>query len=646
MKKFTVSVVGLMMTAASPMITKADDNSGSAGEKNPIKMHKNLVIEDLGPTNSLVRVYGDGRYLMLPVEEAQPDASVNVIINGNQQETIFVRMAKDSVDYFVPFDLEPFKGKYIVFNIVTQGDTKDGRGRDSGRREIYRERMFLTDTLVNKNVEKFRPLYHHTPEYGWMNDPNGMFYKDGVWHLYFQWNPYGSKWQNMTWGHSTSKDLIHWTYNPTAIQPDGNGSIFSGSCAIDVDGSAGFGKDAVVAMFTSARESQMQSLAYSADNGLTFHKFYGNPVLTLPTEARDPNMFWNPETKLWTLVLAHSLEKDILVFTSPDMKRWTLVDEFGKGEGAQGGVWECPDLFKLKVDGSDKDVKNSGKEKWVMLVNINPGGPFGGSGTQYFIGDFDGKTFTADTDSEGKIPTKWMDFGKDNYASVSWSDAPDHRRVIIGWMSNWQYADKVPTMQYRSANTLPRDVSLFAASDSQIYMASNPSPELLGLRGKIVASAKSVDASKRGVSFILPNSNDGVCEILLDLLPHNAKKEAADYKDITLTLSNQKGEKVIMTYNPREHTFCFDRDHSGITNFDRHFDDKTTAPTFCNGKELSLRIFVDRSSIEVFGNDGKFVLTNLVFPNKPYTTLTVTSADGKGKVKNLKIYELNLKGAE
>lgn len=389
----------------------------------------NIEVNHLGVQNTLVRVNGDAPYLLIPVQESNDDATIRVIVDGKPDKTIYARLAKSKVDYSVPFDLTPYKGHNVVLDIMTS----QGRGSvREAKDDACWSNFALADTFDTTNREKFRPAFHHTPSYGWMNDPNGMFYKDGQWHLYYQWNPYGSKWQNMTWGHSSSPDLVHWTHHPAAIEPNGLGAVFSGSSAIDTENSAGFGKDAIVALYTSAGHSQMQSLAWSDDNGETFHIYEGNPVLTLESEARDPNMFWNPDTKQWTMVLAHALDHEMLVFSSPDLKEWTLQSSFGKGLGAQDGVWECPDLFRLPVDGT-------GAEKWVLLCNINPGGPFGGSATQYFIGDFDGKTFKADTDASGNVPTKWLDFGKDHYATVSWSDAPGGRRTAIGWMSNWQY---------------------------------------------------------------------------------------------------------------------------------------------------------------------------------------------------------------
>lgn len=304
-----------------------------------------VKVEHLGVNNTLVRVNSDGRYLMMPVQESNDDATVNVLVDGRLDRTIYVRMAKSKVDYSVPLDLSPYKGHDVVLNIITtqaRSDIREAKG------DACWTNFTVTDTVDTSNREKYRPAFHHSPLYGWMNDPNGMVYTDGRWHLYYQTNPYGSKWQNMTWGHSSSPDLINWEHHPVAIEPDGLGTIFSGSCAVDSTNSAGFGKDAIIALYTSAAASQIQSLAWSNDGGMTFNKYPGNPVVTLESEARDPNMFWDKANNRWVLVLAHALEHEMLIFTSPDMKEWTLESAFGKGLGAQGGVWECPDLFPLK----------------------------------------------------------------------------------------------------------------------------------------------------------------------------------------------------------------------------------------------------------------------------------------------------------
>lgn len=619
--KHIAKVIVAAAVAAAPM---AEDVHGRTVRP----LQENVVLPDgidvmqVGVDNILVRVNPDsGRFLLLPVQESADDATVNVLVDGKIDRTIYVRLAKNKIDYMVPFDLEPYKGKGLILDVRAEHDRT---GIREPQNDAWWSHLAVADTFDTRNTEKFRPAYHHTPLYGWMNDPNGMVYKDGVWHLYYQYNPYGSKWQNMSWAHSTSTDLIHWEHQPTALVPDGLGAIFSGSSVLDTANTAGFGADALVAMYTSAGRNQMQSMAVSHDNGLTFSPYDENPVLTLDTEARDPNVFWDAERGRWVMTLAHALEHEMLIFTSPDLKTWTLESAFGKGLGAQGGVWECPDFFRLPVDGGKR-------EKWVLLCNINPGGPFGGSATQYFVGDFDGTTFTADLDSYGAVPTKWMDYGKDHYATVSWSDAPDNRRVVIGWMSNWQYASEVPTMQFRSANTLPRDLSLFTAPDGQVYLASAPSPEVDALRGR--ASRKGTfQLSSSDKNFDLPV--DGLCEIELAV-------EASKGSVVYLTLSNAEGEKVVVAYNESAHTLAVDRRNSGEVGFSVDFPALTVAPTHETDGRLQLRIFVDTSSLEVFGNDGRAVLTNLVFPSSPYTRLSARAEGGKAKVENLTVYSIS-----
>ena len=584
--------------------------------------NKGVSVEHLGTNNTLVRVTEQGKYLLLPVQDAGEEATIHVLANGKEERSIVVRLATQKVDYYVPLDLTPSQGKHVVLNVVTP------QGRSTVReaqQDACWKHITISNTFDTANREKYRPAYHHTPLYGWMNDPNGMVYKDGVWHLCYQWNPFGSKWQNMTWGHSSSRDLIHWEHHEPTLLPDGLGTIFSGSSAVDVANSAGFGKDAVVTLYTSAATSQIQSLAYSTDGGYKFSTYEGNPVLPFESEARDPNMWWNNETKLWTLVLAHALEHEMLIFTSPDLKQWTLQSAFGKGLGAQDGVWECPDLFELPV-------ANTNVKKWVLVCNINPGGPFGGSATQYFVGDFDGKTFKVDVDAEGNVPTKWMDFGKDHYATVSWSDAPDGRRTVIGWMSNWQYATEVPTLQYRSANTLPREMGLFE-DNGQYYVSSTPSPELTALRGDLTHQAKRVSVSNKPHNITLPRENDGICEILMEV-------DARGADSLVMTFSNKAKEEVKLIYHVYKSELSFDRTRSGLVDFSQDFPAVTVAPTFSSKGKVKLRLFIDRSSMELFEQDGRFAMTNLVFPTSPYTTLSLESAGGKAKVTNLQVYSI------
>lgn len=547
-------------------------------------------VKFLSPNHCIYRIATPSNYLLLPVQEKAEMCNVKVVDNNNQVKTLNVRLAANHVDYYVPLCLKPYSGsKGLALDIHVNGTYRND-GELSGF--TCWKNMQLSDTFDTTNREQYRPVYHHTPAWGWMNDPNGMFYKDGVWHLYFQHNPYGSQWENMTWGHSTSTDLVNWTFQGDPIEADAWGTIFSGSAVVDHQGTAGFGKGAVVAMYTSAGENQTQSLAYSTDNGQTFTKYAGNPVVTSNTpDFRDPHVFWNDDIKRWNMIMAEGQHMNI--YSSADLKDWKLESQFGAEYGNHGGVWECPDLMKLPVRSTDK-------EKWLLLCNINPGGPFGGSATQYFVGQFDGHKFTCESAPE---VTKWMDYGKDHYATVTFDNAPDGRRVAMAWMSNWQYANQVPTMQFRSANSVPRDLDLYEY-EGQTYCGVTPSPELAAARPK-KATKTLTDA----------------CEMVVSL-----KGNA------TITLSNDKGEQVVMTYDEKSRTFAMDRTKSGLCDFSDEFAALTVAPV--HGKLSQLRLFIDRSSIEAFDADGKMAMTNLVFPTRPYNKVTV-----KGKAKYV-VYNL------
>lgn len=545
----------------------------------------------LSSNHCIYRINEQKNYLLLPVQEKAEMCNIKVVKNNTQVKALNVRLASNHIDYYVPLDLKQFgEDAKLALDIHVNGTYRND-GELSGF--TCWKNMQLSDTFDTANREKYRPVYHHTPAWGWMNDPNGMFYKDGVWHLYFQYNPYGSQWENMTWGHSTSTDLIHWTFQSTPIEADAWGTIFSGSAVVDHNNTSGFGKGAVVAMYTSAGENQTQSIAYSNDNGQTFTKYDGNPVLTSNTpDYRDPHVFWNEDIKRWNMIMAEGQHMDI--YSSADLKEWKLESQFGAEYGNHGGVWECPDLMKMKVRGTDQ-------YKWMLLCNINPGGPFGGSATQYFVGQFDGHKFTCESAPE---VTKWMDYGKDHYATVTFDNAPDGRRVAMAWMSNWQYANQVPTMQFRSANSVPRDLDLYEYQ-GQTYCGVTPSPELAAARPK--KATKTLTEA---------------CEMVVTL-----KGNA------TITLANDKGEQVVMTYDEKSRTFAMDRTKSGQKEFSDDFAALTVAPV--HGKMSQLRLFIDRSSIEAFDADGKMAMTNLVFPTKPYNKVLV-----KGKAKYV-VYNLN-----
>ena len=536
----------------------------------------------LSSNHAMKRVKTADKYILLPVEEEEGYAHIRVIKDNQVVKEFNCKLAINKTDYNVPLDVSEYGGD-VLLDIQFSGDK---RSIGLINNFVCWKDIKATNVFDSKNREKFRSIYHHTPVYGWMNDPNGMFYKDGVWHLYYQYNPYGSQWENMTWAHSTSTDLIHWKNHGEVIQPDVLGTIFSGSSVVDKENTAGFGKDAVVAFYTSAGAAQTQSIAYSTDNGETFKKYVNNPILTSDVpDFRDPNVFWNEEVKQWNLILAAGQQMNI--YSSKNLKDWKFESSFGEGYGNHGGVWECPDLLKMG-------------DKWVLICNINPGGPFGGSATQYFVGSFDGHKFTCESKPE---VTKWMDYGKDHYATVSFSNAPDGRIVVLPWMSNWQYANQVPTQQFRSANGLPRDLGLYSYNGED-YVSVKPSPEVFA------AFEKKPSGRLQPAAYI---------EVT------NIKSNAS------IVLSNDKGERVTMVYDGKNATFSMDRTESGVTDFHSDFKAKTVAPT--NGVIKSMQIFIDRCSIEAFDTEGKVAMTNLVFPSKPYDKIIVKGC-------KVKIYEL------
>ena len=388
-----------------------------------------VEIVDLGDGHGMVRINPTQKYLILPVEDSAPDVSISVMVDNVQVETFTVRLALNKVDYTVPYELSKYAGKHVVLRFAMNPQERGG-ARPKVKEAVFSNNLALANSYDASNKETlWRPVYHFAPQWGWMNDPNGMVYKDGEYHLFYQYNPYGSRWGNMNWGHAISRDLVSWEHMPVAISPDGLGTIFSGSAVVDKNNTAGFGAGAIVAFYTQASARQMQSIAYSTDNGRTFKKYAGNPVLTGEVaDFRDPKVSWNESTQKWILTLA--VGQEVRFYSSPNLKDWTYESNFGEGQGSHGGVWECPDLFELPVAGTNQ-------KKWVLIVNINPGGPFGGSATQYFVGTFDGHKFV----NESPKATKWMDFGKDHYATVTWSNAPQNRVIALAWMSNWQYAN-------------------------------------------------------------------------------------------------------------------------------------------------------------------------------------------------------------
>jgi fructan beta-fructosidase len=478
-------------------------------------------------------------------------------------------------------------------------------------------------------LEKHRPQLHFTPEAHWMNDPNGMVFYNNEYHLFYQYYPGSTVWGPMHWGHATSTDLIHWKHLPIALYPDSLGYIFSGSAVVDKDNTSGLGSSVnppLVAIYTShdsageAKGSlsfQNQSIAWSNDSGKTWKKYSGNPVLKNPgiKDFRDPKVSWYEAGKKWIMTLA--VQDHIAFYSSKDLKNWSPESEFGKAVGEHGGVWECPDLFTLDTDG---------KKVWVLLVSINPGGPNGGSATQYFTGDFDGKTFTP-FDSV----TRWIDYGPDNYAGVTWCNTGD-RKIFLGWMSNWDYARQVPTEKWRSAMTLPRDLTLKKTGHGYL-ISSIPVPELKTLE---IEPAKEVPDG-----FESFDTMEGIDT----RKPFRTSFIAKEAEDFSFELSNENGEKVIIGFDKKSNEYYIDRRISGNMDFSKLFPGKHTAPRLSDDSKQSITIIVDASSVELFADNGITVMTSLFFPSDLYNKSTFHLSDANS-VDSLKVINLKSMYAE
>ncbi|MDP9046580.1 MAG: glycoside hydrolase family 32 protein [Bacteroidota bacterium] len=480
----------------------------------------------------------------------------------------------------------------------------------------------------NRAAEKYdephRPQVHFSPKAHWMNDPNGMVYYNGIYHLFFQYYPGGTVWGPMHWGHAESRDMVHWKELPAALYPDSLGYIFSGSAVVDSNNTSGFGRAAkipLVAIFThhdpkgekAGKDNfQNQSLAYSLDNGATWVKYSGNPVLKNPgiRDFRDPKVMWYAKQKKWVMTLA-TLDR-ISFYSSPDLKRWRKESEFGRDMGAHGGVWECPDLFPLSLNG---------KTYWILIVNLNPGGPNKGSATQYFVGRFDGNKFTA-LDTQ----TRWLDYGPDEYAGVIWGNTGT-RKVFLGWMSNWLYANKVPTEKWRNAMTVPRQLSLKQVNGN-ILLASLPVAEFKKIEKKtLTVPARLIRGKSEEIVF-----NDTPPQYLLNF-------NTSDPANYTITLSNQAGERLVIGFNKTDRKYYIDRSRSGIINFSPDFGKLFSAPRLTAAHSSDLKLIVDASSAELFADGGLTVMTSVFFPHKPFDHLTLTAE--AETIKNLRLAPLS-----
>jgi fructan beta-fructosidase len=493
--------------------------------------------------------------------------------------------------------------------------------------------------------EPHRPKFHFTPQANWMNDPNGMVYYEGEYHLFYQYYPNATVWGPMHWGHAVSRDLVNWEHLPIALYPDSLGLIFSGSAVVDWNNSSGFsqnGKPPLVAIFTQhsmekekagRSDFQYQSLAYSNDKGRTWTKYKNNPIIpnTLKIrDFRDPKVVWDEDSKQWVMVFA--AHDHIKIWTSKDLKNWQHQSDFGREWGTHAGVWECPDLFKIKVDGT-------GESKWVLLQSLNPGSPNGGSGTQYFVGNFDGKNFTLDPSFASSVQNGkaiWLDYGRDNYAGVTWSDIPkkDGRRIFMGWMSNWDYATLVPTQVWRSAMTIPRSLNL-QNTPNGFRLISQPVTELKSLRKNTYSIEKQ---AINGLKDLTTGTSLKDATIELEL---QFEMPAAPVTQIGVQLSNALGETYSIGYDLVRQAFFSDRSKSGNLAFSDKFGAKVdVAPRQSNDKVIRMHLFIDRASCEMFADEGAAVMTDIFFPTEDFNKVQLFSKGGSVKLIAGNLYNL------
>jgi fructan beta-fructosidase len=449
--------------------------------------------------------------------------------------------------------------------------------------------------------EPFRPRYHFSPARNWTNDPNGLVYFEGEYHLFFQYNPFGDEWGHMSWGHAVSRDLVHWQELPVALREENGVMIFTGSVVIDERNTSGLcanGKPCMVAIYTGHTPAhpgksalQTQNIAFSNDRGRTWTKYASNPVLNLNlANFRDPDVFWSTQAKQWIMVVAVPNDHRVFFYQSPDLKHWGHVGDFGPA-GATGGQWECPSVFELPVDG------NSRNTRWVLKVGLNPGALQGGSGEQYFVGRFDGAKFINDNPPS---TTLWTDYGKDCYCALVFNHVPASRpQLMLGWMDNWQYASKLPTSPWRGQMTIPRNIALKTFPEG-VRLMQQPIPKTGGFEIRAVLGIG--EAREAGWTLLFGN-----------------------------------GASVLVGYNAVKREVFVDRTHSGQVAFSSDFPVRTSAPLLHTGKTIDFQIFVDSNSVEVFAAGGQITMSNLIFPPAGTRCQAKFFSDGPVRLSSMSI---------
>ena len=467
-----------------------------------------------------------------------------------------------------------------------------------------------------------RPRYHFTPPQNFMNDPNGLVFYDGEYHLFYQYNPFGDVWGHMSWGHAISRDLVHWVHLPVALYEEDGSMVFSGSVVVDSQNTSGFGvhgEPPLIAIYTGhTPEEQTQNLAYSIDRGRTWTKYASNPLIAIGArEFRDPKVLWHEATRKWIMVTVLADQHKVRFDGSTDLRHWAHLSDFGPA-GAADGVWECPDLFPLTTDGQPELMK------WILKVDV-----LKGIGAQYFIGDFDGARFINDA-AEDQILR--VDYGNDFYAAQSWSDMPDGRRIWIGWLNNWHYANTIPTSPWRGLFSIPRQLSLRKYPEG-LRLIQQPVEELKQRR-QLIYHVTDTDTA---------TANSQFAELKLDIAPEiKVEFVLGGEREFGIKICTGNAEETVIGYDVQTQEMFVDRRGSGDSAFSEEFAGVHRGPLRPEGGKIGIHIFVDSCSVEVFGNDGHTVISDLIFPGAPGTKLELYALGGDVHLKTLEIWNLNI----
>lgn len=615
MKRLLITIFGILF-GINALASGAISGEDSAPKRRRQVEADRVSVEFLRPDRCLVRVRTDKKYVLFPVQEprefvfATDGAFLEMVVENEKKDGFWIFPAVDQLHYFAPIDVSAYRGREIVLLICTNdtelenGDIRDYMAWNS---------IGFADEFNVDNREKYRPLFHPTTAFGWQSDPNGLIYCDGRWHLFYQHNPYGSSRGNESWGHSHSTDLVHWTYEGAPLKPDGLGRIFSGSCVVDRDNVSGLGKDALIAFYTSdwGDETQSQSIAYSLDGGLTFTKYAKNPILTeYIRDFRDPHVFWNEDAGVWNMLISQGT--DMRIYSSRNLLDWRFESCWGSGYGSHASSWECPNMFKI----SSAD----GRSRWVILHSVNPvDAKVPHATSQYFTGSFDGHKFVCDS-APGVM--KFLDYAASEYALITFNDAPSGRRVALGWMG---YENNFPTRQYRCCVTMPRDIELYF-EDGEAYLAMKPSPEIEALRKAPVVSKRS-GSGKINVRDMFKNG-ESAYEIVCDIDP-------GEGCEFVIRLTNPAGEWVDVIYDQARGIITGDRSGTALC-----AQSPVKEGSVRGGNATQLRIFFDRSCIDIFDGRGTMSMPALCFPVLPYNSVECFPRKGRCAVKSLKVYPL------